>query len=348
SGMNTQTLTITNNYQPGVGYLPGEMHPFSVRCIVSDVSGADTSLPYYPAYTPLDSASSFVRVQGASGLVADGDLERGMDFATQPLGDVMSVHLLTVAPVKDSAGNYVIELAGIPHGTLAFNHARLLALAHPAETRIGGTAWSGYHVEREAGGVWSEDTTRPYGAEELPLVGAEHSRLGDVTVSLADHDSLAAQLGGGEKLTLRFGDPVWRGDTVGVADSVVIADSTEAGWVREYLLELRGVYAPNGAVGARAAGVDGAAGIAGYGLEPPQPNPAGGRVLLRYRLGSAGGTRIDLLDGRGEVVRRLAAGEENRGDHEVPVDVSGLPSGMYFCRVTSGMWSGVRAIMVVR
>ncbi|HVZ42093.1 MAG TPA: hypothetical protein VHI13_22630, partial [Candidatus Kapabacteria bacterium] len=346
SGMNTQTLTITNNYQPGVGYLPGEMHPFSVRCIVSDVSGADTSLPYYPAYTPLDTASAFVRVHGASGVVADADLERGMDFVTQPQGDVTSVHLLSTAPVKDSAGHYVIELDGMAHGTLAFNHARLLALAHPADTRIGGTAWSGYHVEREVGGVWSEDTTRPYGAEELPLVVAAHTRLGDVTALLAEHDSLAALLGGGERLTLRFGDPVWVGDTVGVVDSLA-TESVEGGWVREYLLELRGVYAPNAAVGARAAGVAGVAGIAGYALEGPAPNPARGRVLLRYRLGSEGGTRIDLLNERGEIVQRLAMKEEGAGDHAMWLDVSGLASGMCFCRVTSGMLSGVRAIAVV-
>ena len=63
------------------------------------------------------------------------------------------------------------------------------------------------------------------------------------------------------------------------------------------------------------------------------PNPAIGPVAFRYTLQAGGTVAITLHDTRGAMV--LRTGEEQRlaGDHMQHIDVSSLPSGIYYYRI---------------
>lgn len=69
------------------------------------------------------------------------------------------------------------------------------------------------------------------------------------------------------------------------------------------------------------------------GLVGVFPNPTAGRATVRFELAEAGAVRVDLVDALGRVVATLADGPYAAGPHEVAVDTSGLPAGVYAVRL---------------
>ena len=70
-------------------------------------------------------------------------------------------------------------------------------------------------------------------------------------------------------------------------------------------------------------------------------NPAAGAALLGYKLAFAGSTRLDILDVRGRLVRRLLEARLEPGAGSVrwdgrAADGARAPAGMYFARLASG------------
>jgi len=66
------------------------------------------------------------------------------------------------------------------------------------------------------------------------------------------------------------------------------------------------------------------------------PHPVQARATLRYELTESGSVRIELYDLLGRRVQTLLDGKQPAGRHETTVDASGLPSGVYFYRLTAG------------
>ena len=66
------------------------------------------------------------------------------------------------------------------------------------------------------------------------------------------------------------------------------------------------------------------------------PNPAGQFVTASYILSRAGQTAIRLLDMEGRLVASLApTTAQAGGEHQVTVDLSGIPAGCYFVEVAT-------------
>ncbi|SHJ74367.1 Por secretion system C-terminal sorting domain-containing protein [Hymenobacter daecheongensis DSM 21074] len=66
------------------------------------------------------------------------------------------------------------------------------------------------------------------------------------------------------------------------------------------------------------------------------PNPAAATSQLSYVVKKAGPVTVEVLDGRGTVLRTLVAGEtREKGPHTVSANVSELPAGTYFYKVTT-------------
>ncbi len=63
------------------------------------------------------------------------------------------------------------------------------------------------------------------------------------------------------------------------------------------------------------------------------PNPATGVVTLSYRAEGSGGATITITDPLGREVMRLTDAGAADGARSVPLDVSALPDGIYFCRI---------------
>jgi hypothetical protein len=58
--------------------------------------------------------------------------------------------------------------------------------------------------------------------------------------------------------------------------------------------------------------------------------------------------RLALLDASGRDVRVIADGEQAGGTHLVPIDVQGLPAGLYFLRLQSPGMVLARRLVVLR
>ncbi|MEP7219102.1 MAG: T9SS type A sorting domain-containing protein, partial [Bacteroidota bacterium] len=69
-------------------------------------------------------------------------------------------------------------------------------------------------------------------------------------------------------------------------------------------------------------------------LSQNAPNPFGGRTLLHFSLPSRRHARLELLDALGRVVATPADGDFGGGDHDVDIDGSTLPAGIYLARLT--------------
>ena len=89
-------------------------------------------------------------------------------------------------------------------------------------------------------------------------------------------------------------------------------------------------------------------GAAGFGLQEPRPNPAGGVTLIPYSTGLEVETVFDVIDGVGNVVKQIVTPVLPSAAYELSLDVSNLGSGVYTVRMTSGPYTTVRTIMVVR
>jgi len=72
---------------------------------------------------------------------------------------------------------------------------------------------------------------------------------------------------------------------------------------------------------------------AGYPLLQNYPNPFNPGTTIGYRLTAAGGVRLTIIDMLGRVIETLAAGKQDPGEHTVRWDASGIPAGVYFCRL---------------
>ncbi|UCE01579.1 MAG: S8 family serine peptidase [Candidatus Latescibacterota bacterium] len=90
-----------------------------------------------------------------------------------------------------------------------------------------------------------------------------------------------------------------------------------------------------------------------FALHPNEPNPFNPSTRIRFDLARSGHTRVDILDARGRLVRRLA-------DHVLPAGTTSLfwdgrdeqgraqPSGVYLYRVAAERWSAARKMTLLR
>ncbi|MFB6273688.1 MAG: FG-GAP-like repeat-containing protein [Salinibacter sp.] len=77
------------------------------------------------------------------------------------------------------------------------------------------------------------------------------------------------------------------------------------------------------------------------------PNPARSRATVRYALPKKQEVSLTLYDVLGREVRTVVRAEQS-GRHERRVDVSGLPSGVYFLRLRAGGQTRTQKLTVVR
>jgi len=82
------------------------------------------------------------------------------------------------------------------------------------------------------------------------------------------------------------------------------------------------------------------------------PNPASGPCVVRWQVGRAGGTAVQVLDNAGRVVRTLSRGYQAQGDYATTWDRtddhgSKVTNGIYFLRlVTEGREAVTKAVLL--
>jgi Secretion system C-terminal sorting domain len=66
------------------------------------------------------------------------------------------------------------------------------------------------------------------------------------------------------------------------------------------------------------------------------PNPAATTSQLTYEVQKTGSVTVELLDGRGTTLRTVAQEvRQEKGPHTLQTDLSGLPAGTYFYKITT-------------
>lgn len=66
------------------------------------------------------------------------------------------------------------------------------------------------------------------------------------------------------------------------------------------------------------------------------PNPARGAVTVAFSLAESSRVSVETVDVLGRVVHRTGRVEQLRGHHELRLDLSDLPTGVYYIRVSEG------------
>jgi hypothetical protein len=85
-----------------------------------------------------------------------------------------------------------------------------------------------------------------------------------------------------------------------------------------------------------------------FGLKDPMPNPVTDVTTVQYSTGLDVETIFDVIDGVGNIVKRIVTPVLPSADYELSLDVSNLGSGTYYLRMTSGPFVSTQPLMVVR
>lgn len=86
----------------------------------------------------------------------------------------------------------------------------------------------------------------------------------------------------------------------------------------------------------------------GFRLSQNYPNPFNPTTVIRYELPASGDVRLSVYDILGREVRMLVNEKQAAGSYEVKFDASGLASGVYLYRLTSGPFVETHKMVLVR
>jgi len=90
------------------------------------------------------------------------------------------------------------------------------------------------------------------------------------------------------------------------------------------------------------------AGDNGFVLHQNYPNPFNPTTVIRYHLPSSSDVSLRVYNALGQVVLTVVQGNRDAGSHEAIVDASGLPSGLYFYRLSALGLLETKRMVVVR
>jgi hypothetical protein len=83
-------------------------------------------------------------------------------------------------------------------------------------------------------------------------------------------------------------------------------------------------------------------------LHQNHPNPFNATTAINYELASRAHVRLEVYDILGQKVATLTEGQREPGYHAVKWDAAGLPSGVYFCRLTTTGLTDTRRLVLIK
>jgi hypothetical protein len=92
------------------------------------------------------------------------------------------------------------------------------------------------------------------------------------------------------------------------------------------------------------------AGVAGFAVQEPNPNPSAGKVALSYTLPRSLPVSVRVYTAGGGLVRVLGSGWQSAGGHSVPWDGrddagNAVGRGVYYLRLEAGEFSAARKLV---
>ncbi|MGB2957826.1 MAG: T9SS type A sorting domain-containing protein [Bacteroidota bacterium] len=86
----------------------------------------------------------------------------------------------------------------------------------------------------------------------------------------------------------------------------------------------------------------------GFSLSQNYPNPFNPSTTIEFALPHAGFATLKVYNVLGEEVAKLIAGDHDAGTFKATWDASGMPSGMYFYRLTAGNFVATKKLMLLK
>jgi hypothetical protein len=86
----------------------------------------------------------------------------------------------------------------------------------------------------------------------------------------------------------------------------------------------------------------------GLRIESNHPNPFSDRTTISFSLPRAARATLGIYSADGVRVATLVDGQLEPGEHRAVWDATGLPSGLYYCRIEAGGVSRIHTLMLVR
>jgi hypothetical protein len=85
-----------------------------------------------------------------------------------------------------------------------------------------------------------------------------------------------------------------------------------------------------------------------YALYPNFPNPFNATTQIRFDVPLTSSVRLAMYDIEGRLVETLASRVFDAGPHTVTFDGEGKSAGIYFLRMTSGDFSAVQKVVLIK
>ncbi|HEY9188962.1 MAG TPA: choice-of-anchor D domain-containing protein [Ignavibacteria bacterium] len=80
----------------------------------------------------------------------------------------------------------------------------------------------------------------------------------------------------------------------------------------------------------------------------PNPVQAGSQSFIKFKINVAGYTHLAIYDLLGREVMKIIDGNKPEGWHEVVVDTKNLPTGVYFYRLRTANFDGLKKMLIIR
>ena len=85
-----------------------------------------------------------------------------------------------------------------------------------------------------------------------------------------------------------------------------------------------------------------------YSLSQNYPNPFNPTTSINFSIPQDGLVKLVVYDILGKEVATIVNGEQAAGTYQVTFDASRLTSGVYFYKITSGDFSDVKKMLLVK
>ncbi|MGE5412185.1 MAG: T9SS type A sorting domain-containing protein, partial [Clostridiales bacterium] len=84
------------------------------------------------------------------------------------------------------------------------------------------------------------------------------------------------------------------------------------------------------------------------GLEQNYPNPFNPSTYITYSIARSGFTTLRIYNILGEIITELVNGVQNAGRYTIRFSDKNLSSGIYFYKLSSGEFSSVQKMLLIR
>lgn len=85
-----------------------------------------------------------------------------------------------------------------------------------------------------------------------------------------------------------------------------------------------------------------------FNLSQNYPNPFNPETTIEFSLPERSSARIVLINILGQVVKEVSNGYYSAGRHQIKLNASNLPSGVYFCKLDAGNFTSVKKLILMK